>query len=201
VKNTLRTGGGFVAALSIPWLALGLAAPVAAAEVSYFRQQSLQAFLPGTMDGVGIDASGRLQLGDEVERLVGIDEPFLFAAAEHPDGWVLGTGNSGRVLLVSRRGEITTLFETAESEVFAVWADDDGTVFAGSSPNGKVYRWADGELEEWFDPQETYIWALARHADGRLLAATGTDGRLWAIDGAGEGEVLYDSEDVHLRAL
>ena len=97
--------------ISVSILACGLiVGTAAAAEVKFFRQQSMESFQQGTLEGVGVDASGRLQLADEVERLVDIDEPFLFAAAEHPEGWVVGTGNSGKVLLLNRRGELTTLF-------------------------------------------------------------------------------------------
>src|SRR4029453_7634896 len=94
-------------------------------------------------------------------------EPFVLSAAPHPDGWVVGTGNSGKVLLVSRDGKVKELFTTAEPEVFAVWVDAKGTVYAGSSPNGKVYRFAAdtkpdaaGKATVWFDPQQTYIWQL-----------------------------------------
>src|SRR4029078_4557054 len=74
--------------------------------------------------------------------LTALAEPFVLSAAPHPDGWVVGTGNSGKVLLVSRDGKVKELFATAEPEVFAVWVDKAGNVFAGSSPNGKVYRFA-----------------------------------------------------------
>ncbi len=187
-------------------LALGLAlattvGPAAATDVRFFRLQSRSSFLPGTLEGIGIDPLGTLQLADQVERVAAVDEPFLFAAAPHPAGWVVGTGNSGRVLRVDRDGRVEVLFEASEPEVFAVWADGDGTVYAGTSPDGKVYRIRDGAGEVFFEPGETYIWDLARAADGRLLVATGTRGRLYAVDSEGEAELLYDSDDIHLRAL
>jgi hypothetical protein len=130
-----------------------------------------------------------------------LGEPFLFSIAEHPRGWVVGTGNSGKVLLVGKDGSVETLFSVEEPEVFAIWTDPDGTVFAGSSPNGKVYRYSKGTSDVFFDPGETYIWGVARDGKGRLLVATGTEGRLYRVSKAGEGEVLFDSDDVHLRAL
>jgi hypothetical protein len=180
---------------------LTLAAPVGAAEVRSFRMQTRDSFLSGTLDGISVDSLGILQLADRVERLAEIGEPFLLSAAAHPEGWVLGTGNAGKVLLAKRSGELVVLHSAPEPEIFAVWADDDGTVFAGSSPGGKVYRIAGSEVSVFFEPGETYIWGLARAADGELLVATGTEGKLYKVDSAGTGELFYDSEDTHLRVL
>jgi len=181
--------------------ALG-AMPSLAGEVRFLSQGSAEDFVAGTLDGTTIDALGSLRLGREVERVAGIEEPFVLCAAPHPEGWVVGTGNSGRVLLVGRDGGVRTLLEAAEPEVFAVHVDPDGTVFAGTSPGGKVYRiLAEGEPETFFEPGERYIWALDRGSGGALLVATGTDGHLWAVDEAGAGTLLLDSEETHLRTL
>ena len=178
-----------------------LGGPAGAAEVRSFRLQTRDSFLAGTLDGISVDSLGILQLADRVERLAEIGEPFLLSAATHPEGWVLGTGNAGRVLLAKRSGELVVLHSAPEPEIFAVWVDDDGTVFAGSSPGGKVYRIAGSEVTVFFDPGETYIWGLARAADGELLVATGTSGKLYKVDSEGNGELFYDSKDTHLRVL
>lgn len=196
-----------IAVLGVLWLAgLPLARPVSASQVRIFETQGRKAFLAGTLEGVSVDALGRLELADRVERLTGVDEPFLFSAAAHPEGWVVGTGNAGKVLLVTRSGEVRELFAADEPEVFALWVDPDGTVLAGTSPDGKVYRipvedGTAGEAEVVFEPGETYIWALARDADGGLLVATGTQGRLHRVDRQGDARVIFDSDDTHLRSL
>jgi hypothetical protein len=190
-----RAGRAFLLALLLP-------AAAGAAEVKNFRAQSASAFLEGTLEGIGVDPLGALQLSGRAERLVALQEPFLLALARHPDGWVVGTGNAGRVLKVDRAGRVTTLFEAPEPEIFALWVDPDGTVYAGSSPAGKVYRIPPGGTgEAFFVPGEIYIWALGRAADGALLVATGTQGKLFAVRGRDDGRVLYDSDDTHLRAL
>jgi hypothetical protein len=181
--------------------ALG-ATPSLAGEVRFLSQASAEDFVAGTPDGTTIDTLGSLRLGRQVERIAGIEEPFVLCAAPHVDGWVVGTGNSGRVLLVGRDGTVRTLLEAAEPEVFAVHVDPDGTIFAGTSPGGKVYRiLPEGESDVFFESEERYIWALDRASDGALLVATGTEGRLWAVDEAGTGTLLLDSEETHLRAL
>ena len=177
-----------------------LAAAAVASEVRIFRLQSQEAFLEGTFDGVSVDSLGTLRLTAAATRLTALEEPFVLAAATHPDGWVLGTGNAGRVLLVRKDGSVEELMDAAEPEVFAVWVDDDGVVYAGTSPAGKVYRIVDGEAEVFFDPGQTYIWQIVGR-DGSLVVATGTEGRLYAVDRDGDGELLWDSDDTHIRAV
>ncbi len=188
---------------------LALAAvPALGTQVKVFQAQSQAAFLSGTLEGVSVDSLGRIELAPKVDRVASLAEPFLLAAAVHPDGWVVGTGNAGKVLKVDRKGEVTELFAAPEPEVFAVWADPDGTVYAGTSPRGKVYRIPPRNSsankpkgEVFFDPGQTYIWALARSSDGALLVGTGTEGKLFRVDAKGKGEVLYDSDDTHVRAV
>ncbi len=210
--SSLRSQIRSLVCLAAGLAALAATAPAGATQVKIFRTQSQSAFLAGTLSGVSVDALGSVELAPRTARLTAIGEPFLFAAADLPDGWVVGTGSSGKVLAIDRQGKVSELFAAPEPEVFAVWADRDGTVFAGTSPRGKVYRIPRardggakgseyGKAEVYFDPGETYIWALARGADGALLVATGTQGKLFRVEGKGQGRVLYDSEDTHLRSL
>jgi hypothetical protein len=185
---------------------LGAARPALATQVRIFETQSQAGFLAGTLEGVSVDSLGRMELAPRAERVTSLSEPFLLSAAGHPDGWVVGTGNAGKVLWIDRKGKATELLAAAEPEVFAVWVDPDGTVFAGTSPSGKVYRIARGTDGAWksevfFAPGETYIWGLARASDGALLVATGTQGKLFKVTSAGKGEVFYDSDDTHVRSL
>lgn len=182
--------------------------PAAGTQVKIFQTQNLAGFAAGNLDGVSIDTLGRMSLAPKADKVATLGEPFVLSAAVLPaagggdgGGWVVGTGNAGKVLRIDRNGAATELFTATEPEVFAVWADPDGTVFAGTSPRGKVYRIAKGKSEVYFDPGATYIWALARAADGSLLVATGTEGKLFRVTGAGQGKLLYDADDTHLRSL
>lgn len=196
----LRTAGTGLLLLLL--LASFLAGPsVGATQVHIFQIQNQAGFLAGTLEGVSVDSLGRMSLAPRAERLAAVGEPFLLSAAVGGDGWVVGTGNAGKVLRIDSKGKVSELFAAPEPEVFAVWVDPDGTVFAGTSPRGKVYRIADGKSDVFFDPGETYIWALARAKDGGLLVATGTQGKLFKVNAGGRGEVLYDSEDTHVRSL
>lgn len=170
-------------------------------EVKHFRAATRQELAAGDHENVALDSLGRLLLAQRVERLAALEEPYLFSAAVHPRGWVAGTGNGGKVLLVDRAGKTETLFTADEPAIFAVHVDADGTVYAASSPAGKVYRLRDGRGEVVFDPEETYIWALARGTDGSLLVATGLPGRVYRVDSKGRAKLLWDGGEAHARGL
>ena len=186
-------------------LLLGMS-PARASEVEIWRADSQAAFLAGELEDVSVDRLGVLRLAQRAEQLAPVAEPFLFSFAGGAGRFVAGTGNSGKVLEIVVDGEtanVTELFATEAPEVFAVWIDGNGVVYAGSSPDGKVYRQRpESEVEVLFDPDDKYIWALTGTDDGRLLVATGPEGRLHRVDLAtGESELFYDSSDTHVRSL
>ncbi|MEM9595146.1 MAG: hypothetical protein AAGD06_12820 [Acidobacteriota bacterium] len=173
----------------------------AAADVKIFRMDTRDAAVLGEVDGTSVGPLGELGLAPELERVVGLEEPFVFAAVPSGDGWLLGTGNDGKVVQAWIDGGAKVLGSTPEPEVFSVLRRRDGSVVAGSSPEGKVYRIADGVAEVIFDPEDTYIWDLAEDAQGRLLVATGLRGRVYRVDDDGEAETLWQSPDGHVRTL
>ncbi len=185
------------------WL---LASTAGASEVRTWRADTQAAFLSGELLDVSVDRLGVLRLARRAEQLVTIAEPFLFSLAAAGDGWVVGTGNAGKVIEIAVGDDgaaATDLFAVEEPEIFAVWADRDGAVFAGSSPDGKVYRKRPGEeVEVVFDPGAKYIWALLGDGDGGLLVGTGPEGKLFRVDlASGESTVLHDSTDIHVRSI
>lgn len=182
------------------WSLTVLAPALQAAEVKIFLGDKRETVLAGTLDALAVDELGNLSLARRVERRAEMEEPFVFSAAGHPDGWVVGTGNSGKVLLADPSGRVEELFAADEGEVFAVECDGEGTVYAASSPYGSVYGFADGERKVIFDPGAAYIWDLALDAKGRLLVATGFPGRLYRID-RDVADVLYESPDSHVRSI
>ena len=63
----------------------------------------------------------------------------------------------------ARTGKGALLYDAAELDVTALVVGRDGALYAGTSPDGKVYRVdADGKAEVYFDPPDKYIWSLAR---------------------------------------
>jgi len=81
----------------------------------------------------------------------------------------------------------------------------DGSLFAGTSPDGKVYRiTADGKADVYFDPGDKYIWSLAVMSDGSLAVGTGDTGKLYRVRAAGasaESSLLVSTNQTHVISL
>ena len=78
----------------------------------------------------------------------------------------------------------------------------DGTVFAGTGPNGQVVNLSDLKHPATRpNPKVQYIWDLAADSQGRLFAATGPNGQLWKRSPDGKWSLLYDSKATHLLSL
>ena len=77
------------------------------------------------------------------------------------------------------RQQVSRLEFHDQPEIFAVAVDRAGIVYAGTSPDGKVYRIENGKATEYFAPGERYIWALAFAPDGALYVATGQQGKIF----------------------
>ncbi len=68
--------------------------------------------------------------------------------------------------------------------------DAKGVVYAGTSPDGKIYRIENGKATEYFDPHARYIWALKFGRDGSLFAATGDQGKIFRVTSCRAGKRL-----------
>ncbi len=81
----------------------------------------------------------------------------------------------------------------------------DGALYAGTSPDGKVYRiGADGKADVYFDPGDKYIWSLAVMNDGSLAVGTGDSGKLYRVRTAGaspESSLLVSTTQTHVISL
>ena len=88
-----------------------------------------------------------------------------------------------------------------QPEVFAIAVDAKGAVYAGTSPDGKVYRIEKGQASEYFAPHARYIWSLAVAPDGVLYVGTGDQGKVFRVTEAGQGEVYYDTGQSHITGL
>ena len=97
------------------------------------------------------------------------------------------------------------LYDGTELDVTALAIGRDGAIYAGTSPDGKVYRIAaDGRADVFFDPGYKYIWSLAILRDGSLAVGTGDNGKLYRVSAAGakpESSLLISTNQTHVISL
>jgi hypothetical protein len=187
--------GGYAAA------ALLLAVNAFAVAPQFWRLSAAEEFLAGELEGFAVTSRGELRPAPAMKKVASFTDPFVLSQTSAPNGdRFFGTGNDGKVYRL--RGEDLKLLYTApEPEVYAV-TFANGALLVGTSPNGKVYRVdpESGTQTVWFDPKQAYIWDL-EPSGSDVLVATGVEGKLFRVNAKGEGTVLYDAADTHIRTL
>lgn len=169
-----------------------------------WREQSHKAFLRGEAHGVSITRDGTVLLAPEVEIAADTGEDFVWALAEGRDRRLyIATGNSGKIFAYNGSEAPTLLFDSPEVAIFCLALGTDGTLFAGSSPDGIVYRVVPGKEPETFcRTGSEHVWALAPDGQGGLYAATGgRHGRILRISSAGMVDEIYQSEDHNVVSM
>ncbi len=168
----------------------------------FWRVRTAEDFLSGDIDGFAVTSRGELRPGPSVKKLATFTDPFVLSQTTAPNGdRFFGTGNAGKVYRL-RGTDLKLLYTAPEQEIYSV-AFHDGALYAGTSPNGKIYRIdpESGKATTFFDPKQAYIWAMGLLPSGDLAVATGVEGKLFRVTPAGEGKVLFDSPDTHLRSM
>ena len=78
----------------------------------------------------------------------------------------------------------------------------DGSLYAATSPEGRIYKIdSSGKGTPFFDPEDKYIWSLAFDAQGNLYAGTGEKGLIYKITPDGKGARFYATKATHVIAL
>lgn len=180
-----------------------LTSNLSAVTPQFWKLTTPEDFLAGEIEGFAVSSRGELRPGPSLEKIATFTDPFVLSQASDlaSGARFFGTGNGGKIYRL--KGEkLDLLYTAAEPEIYAL-AFWNGALYAGSSPNGKIYRVdpVSGSATEWFDPKQAYIWALVPLSDGTLAAGTGVEGKLFKIDAKGSGKVLFDSNNTHIRSL
>ena len=102
--------------------------------------------------------------------------------------------------------DLEIVFDAKELMVHCIALDPQGNIFAGTSPDGKVYKITpEGKIELFFDPKETYIWDLEITPDGDLLVACGGRGALYRLSPNylphQEIKPIYESADRNISSI
>ena len=140
---------------------------------------------------LAIDAKGRLLLGTggdagKIYRVEKAGDPpveifaspsvqYVWAMKVAADGTIYAaTGPNGQMIAIDPDGKSRVLFDSAENNLLSLAFDGKQTLFAGTDPNGIVYRIdaTSGKAFVLYDANETEVSALALDANGNLYAGT-----------------------------
>ena len=180
----------------------GLAVGVYAATSTTWEVNGFNDFLKGRLSGLSVSVNGSLQLGPPVGFNTPLDQPALWSFAPAPDGGLyVSTGHQGKVFRVSADGKSSLIWNSLQPEVFALCVDGHGRLYAGTSPNGSVYRIENGKATEFWHSPVKYIWALQTAPDGSIYAATGEGGQIFRIQPDGTDTVYYETNQVNVTSL
>ncbi|MGA8027583.1 MAG: hypothetical protein WB992_10575 [Bryobacteraceae bacterium] len=190
--------------MSLRFLAclLTLLSPACAATSTAWETTGFSDFLKGRLSGLSLTSDGTLQLGPSIHFNAALNQPALWSLAASPDGSIYAsTGHQGKVFRISPDGKSSVVWTAEQTEVFAIWVDTKGVLYAGSSPNGGLYRIENGKAREIWHSPEKYIWAIQSASDGTLFVATGERGNVYRIDPQGSALLYYETGQANVTAL
>lgn len=147
-----------------------------------------------------VDNEGRLRMGPETQVVRLRNEASAWSACYDSKGALLVGAGSGKVYRVSDKG-FDVEHDTGELLVTSMVAVGD-LVYAGTLPNGKVFRrGADGTWAEFVKLEVPNVWALGAAADGTVYAAGGKPAKVFRILPKGEATAIFEPEAEHVYAL
>lgn len=143
-----------------------------------------------SLQGLATRSDGRLLPGPQVTELQGLTGAgLLWSATPDGDGVLLGTGPEGRLLRLTRDGAaaITTkiVADLTETHVFTALRLPDGSVLAGTSPQGTLVLLRDGKVVARTALPVDSIFDLVLEPGAasapKVLVGTGNPGRIYRV--------------------
>lgn len=184
-------------------LVFGLSAM--AVTTTVWEQSSRRDFNAGKPKDVSITSMDEVMLTRE---LVAINDSMselrIWCLAQDSQGNLYaGTGDKGKLFKIDPEGKASLLFDSPETDIFSIAIDPQDNIYVGTSPDGIIYRIKAGQSvpETFFNTDEKYVWSITFDKDGNVYAGTGMTGKLYKIKTGGAGEVIYDSNDPHIKCL
>ncbi len=209
---------GQALSLRIAFAFCAVAVAASAATSTAWQISGFTDFLKGRFSGLSLTADGTLAPGPSVRWQAPLNQPALWALAVAPDRSIYAaTGHQGKIFRITPDGKSSAIWTAEQSEVFALCVTSNGILYAGTSPNGGVYRIRNGKAEQIWRSPAKYIWAIQPAPDGSLYVATGEPGRVYRIDlnlnavnpkdvnanpdSAGNASVYYETGQSNVTAL
>ena len=174
-----------------------------------WRVGSFDEFSKGESERIAIENPGRILLASSYKTYCEIGESAIWCLVESSDGKTIyaGTGSKAEIYKISvdpnaATGEATLFASLEGSTIQTMRLGKDGLLYAGVSPDGKVYKIAsDGAVTLVGATKEKYIWGMEFDSDGNLILATGDQGKIIKMSPEGETEEIADTEEKHILTL
>lgn len=187
-------------------VALIAAVPADAARLKTWQVQTQAQYADARFENAVVSDQGAVQLARLLEPLAPskIDAAQVWDMVEDKDGaLIVATGGDGKLLKVTRAGDVTVLYEHKAGPILSLAAGPDGSVFAGTGPDGMILEVsAQGEVKPFAETYENYIWALVYNPRAKaLFAATGPKGRIVTISPDGKVETFFQTKQEHILCL
>src|SRR5579871_5943910 len=228
--KTLRRESSRLVHLLLPSMVclLTLAATAFADGTRTWEQSKFDDLAKGTANGVAIRSVGGLELAPAFKMLYASPSTYIWAVASDDAGNVYAaTGAPARVYRITPDGKSAIIFEPQELQVQTLEVAPDGVIYAGTAPDGKVYKIehkpgekSAGKSESkdsgkdakpaldpswsssvYFAPGTKYIWDLALDKSGNLFIATGDHGEIYRVTPKGDHSLFFKSDETHIRVL
>jgi hypothetical protein len=111
-------------------------------------------------------------------------------------------------LSIDSHGQLTLgpatelVYETETPFLWSLLPLPDGTLFAGSGNDGKVFKVdPQGKGSTFFDSPELEVHALAPAPNGGVYVGTSPDGKVYKVDRDGKSSTFFSSDDKYIWAL
>jgi hypothetical protein len=118
-----------------------LTSPLFAEGTRTWFQSRYDDFSKGTAKGVAIRSNGILELSPTLKQIATTPSTYFWGlVADREGNAYIAAGSPARVYKVTPQGQTSVIFEPQELQVQALLMARDGTLYAATSPDGKVYK-------------------------------------------------------------
>ena len=190
-------------ALRLALLCLLLAAAGWTQGTRTWEQTKYDEFEKGTAHGVAISSDGKLTLASAFDALYTTPSTYLWSLATDAQGNVYAAaGSPARVYKLTPDGKASIIFAPQELQVQALVVGEDQSIYAATSPDGKVYRIVRGAPAGKAAGATHTTAEVTAAQEGTKPGAAGETARpTVAIDSSYSSSVFFDPKTKYIWAL